>query len=202
MKGALRRARRSLVGVPPLLLACTSLLVLACATLPRSLADGVVNRWDAESAAAGRRLIAEYGVPDDVTLNRLTWYHRGVWDRTTASNAAGFWRRTPAYRTPENRAVVEQSIRYPLSAGQTADLLAFSPGLSIDRARGELSSRAPVESLNFLALNLADEVARGRTSVSEARADYDRIIELSAAGKSSPYTEGLLFPVAEQEALP
>jgi hypothetical protein len=188
MKGPLSRA--VLTGI------CAPLLLFACASLPRGVADGVVNRWDPASAAEGRRLIAEYGVPDDVTLNRLTWHRRGPWTRMTASNAAGFWRRTPVYRSAEDLGVLAQTISYPMNAAQTAEVLSFSRGLSIDPARGELTSRASDESLNFLTLNLADEVAQGRATVPEARAEYARIVELTAAGKTSAYTQSLLFSVA------
>ena len=48
--------------------------------------------------------------------------------------------------------------------------------------------------MNFLALNLADEIATGKRSVEEARDFYARVETLSRAGKSSAYTENLLFP--------
>ena len=164
-------------------------LVLAggCASLPRDIARGVVKRWAAPSADIGQWLLDEYGLPDDVTLNRLTWDRRGPWKRTVV------WNKTPIYRSTADLAVMQQTVDYRLSLKQAADLLAFNDGLEIDLARGELSSRARQEEINYLALNLADEIARGRKTVPQAQAAYARVVELTAAGKSSPYTGGLLF---------
>jgi hypothetical protein len=48
--------------------------------------------------------------------------------------------------------------------------------------------------MNFLALNLVDEIATGARSVEDARDFYSKTARLSKAGKSSAYMEGLLFP--------
>ena len=146
-----------------------------------------MNRWAAPSAAAGRALLDEYGLPDDVTPNQLTWNHHGAWKRTVV------WNRAPIYRSPADLSVVKQTVDYPLNLRQAAELLTFSDGLEIDLARGELSSRAGEEEINCLTLNLADEIARRIRTVPEARAMYARVVSLTAAGKSSPYTGGLLF---------
>jgi hypothetical protein len=42
-------------------------------------------------------------------------------------------------------------------------------------------------------MNLAYEVVRGTRDPAAARLFYDRINQLSQTGKSSPYTQGLLF---------
>ncbi|NNN04324.1 MAG: hypothetical protein HKL90_00340 [Elusimicrobia bacterium] len=169
------------------------LLIAGCASAPRRVAEGVLNRWDPPSAAMGRRLIAEYGLPDDVTLERLTWNRRGEWKRTIVWNAAGLWHRHPVYRTPEDFAVMQQTIDYPMDLAEAAKLTAFSDGLVIDPTRGELSSRAGSEKLDYLTLNLADEIVRGAKTVPQAQVAYARLVDLTAAGKSSPYTSELLF---------
>jgi len=185
MKDAMRRMRPAVIGA--------ALLFVACASAPRNVAEGVLDRWGAPSASAARAIIDEYGVPDDATLNRLTWNRRGPWKRTIVWNSSGFWGGAPIYRAPEDFAVMQQTVAYRLSLAAAADLTAFNGGLVIDPARGELSSRAASEALDYLALNLADEVVRGVKTVPQARATYARVVELTAAGKSSPYTSGLLF---------
>lgn len=174
--------------VPPAF--ATVLFVVACrsfGSLPDTVAHRVVERWHRPSALAAGRLLDEYGLPDDVTPNRLTWNRKGVWKRTTV------WNANPVYRTPADMAVVEQTVDYPLDASQAARLLAFSGALKIDLERGELSSRSDREEIDFLNLNLADEIVHGRKTVDEAKASYARLLSLSATGKSSPYTSGLLF---------
>lgn len=166
----------------------TLILAGACASLPRDIAQNVVNRWAPASAAAGRQLLDEYGTPDAIGLNRLTWERRGAWKRTVV------WNRKPIALAPVELAVMEQTIDYPLTADQAAALASFSDCLEADRARGELSSRSSREELNFLLLNLADEIARGERTVAGARAMFFRQLDLAAEGKYSPYMNGLMIP--------
>lgn len=173
--------------------ALISALLLAaggCASLPHEVATKVIDRWEGPSAEAGRALLQRYGVPDDVTPNQLVWDRRGVWKRTVV------WNRAPVYRTPGDLAVMEQTVDYRLDLMQTVQLLAFSDGLVVDLAHGELSSRAGNEGINYLTLNLADEIVRGAKTVQQAQAAYTRIVSLTAAGKTSPYTQKLLFASA------
>lgn len=168
-------------------LMCALLAAGGCASLPHDVATKVLDRWEGPSAAAGRALLERYGVPDDVTPNQLTWDRRGTWKRTVV------WNQAPVYRAPADLAVMEQTVDYRLDLMQTVQLLAFSDGLVIDLAHGELSSRAGNEGINYLTLNLADEIVRGVKTVPQAQAAYTRVLALTAAGKTSPYTEKLLF---------
>ncbi len=179
MKDALGQLKLSAV--------CALLFVGGCASLPRDIAQGVVNRWSTPSAAVGRKLLDQYGLPDDVTINQLTWDRRNGWKRIVV------WNRAPIYRSTADLAVMKHTVAYRLDLKQTAQLLAFNENLEIDLSRGELSSRTGQEGLNYLTVNLADEIVRGLKTVPQAQAAYSRIVALTAAGKSSPYTERLLF---------
>ena len=163
------------------------LLFAGCANAPKKAAGVVLDRWSQPSADAARRLMDQYGAPDDATPNRLTWQKKGPWNRTIV------WNRPQVYRTPRDFDLVVQAVRYPVTREQAAELIAFSQSLIVDVERGELSSRASREELNFLNLNLADEVVRGLKTIDEAQLAYKRVIDLSAAGKSSPYLAGLRF---------
>lgn len=168
------------------------LLPLAgCAGLPGKDAGAVIDRWSRPSADAARSLILRYGPPDETAPDKLTWRGKGSWLRTVV------WNRHGLYRSPRDFDLVIQTVKYPVTRGQAAELVAFSDALVVNVDRGELSSRASREELNRLNLNLADEVARGIKSVEEARAAYQRALRLSAAGKSSPYMAGLLFTAGE-----
>ena len=167
---------------------CTLIFAGACATFPDDIAHGVVNRWAPPSAAAGRRLMDEYGTPDDVTPNRLTWTNHGSWKRTIV------WNRKPIYDSPVDLAVIKQTVDYPLTEEQAGELLAFSDSVEIDLVRGELSNRSNREDINYLTLNLADEIARGQKTVAEAQTAFVQQLRLAAAGKSTPYMTGLVFP--------
>ena len=56
-----------------------------------------------------------------------------------------------------------------------------------------MSARCDAEGANFLALNLADEIVRGKRTVSDARKMYLEQIMLMKAMKPAPYTEKLMF---------
>ena len=159
----------------------------ASAYFPDTVVRGVVHRWAEPSAAAARKLLEEYKLPDDVTLNRITWYDRGYWKRTVV------WNQKPVYRSLNDLDIVEQTVDYPLTSAQAEELLAFRDGLTVDMESGELSSRSDREAVNFLTLNLADEIVRGRKTVAQARDSYERILSLAASGKVSPYMTRLLF---------
>lgn len=167
--------------------AAAALLLGGCADLPRKAADTVTDHWSPPSAAAAKQLIARYGAPDDATPKRLTWNKKGPFLRTAV------WNRPEVYRTPRDFDLIEQTVSYKVDRAQAAELISFSPALVIDTAKGELSSRGSREEINFLNLNLADEVARGRKTAQEARTAYVRTLETTAAGKSSPYVTGLRF---------
>ena len=73
------------------------------------------------------------------------------------------------------------------------EVSAFKRSVSYDPATETLSARTEGERTNFLALNLADEVLRGKRSASNARDLYDAVLNFSLDGKNSPYMSGLLF---------
>lgn len=151
--------------------------------------EAVVSAWAVPSAQAARRLIEEYGAPEIVRSDRLIWIGNGPWKRTTV------WDQAPLYvpTAADDSEVMEQTLDYPLTASQAERLRAFSSALVADASRGELSARSNREEVNRLNLNLAVEIVAGRKSVEEARRQYARTLEFEAAGKSSPYMEGLLF---------
>jgi hypothetical protein len=163
------------------------LLLAGCANTPKKAAGVVLDRWSQPSADAAKRLMDQYGPPDDATPNKLTWQAKGPWRRTIV------WNRPQVYRTPRDFDLLVQTVRYPVTREQAAELVAFSQALIVNVERGEISSRASREELNFLNLNLADEVVRGLKTIEEAQVAYKRVIDLSAAGKSSPYLAGLRF---------
>lgn len=167
---------------------CTLIFAGACASLPDDIARGVVDRWAAPSEVVGRQLLAEYGTPDDVTPDRLTWNDRGSWKRVVV------WNRKPIYLSPVDLSVMKETVDYPMSESQAGVLLAFSDCIEVDLVHGELSSRANREEINYLTLNLADEIMRGQLTVAEAQEKFIRQIRLAASGKLTPYMTGLLFP--------
>ncbi|MDD5303928.1 MAG: hypothetical protein PHS14_12580 [Elusimicrobia bacterium] len=133
----------------------------------------------------GPRLTAElmmerYVVPDEFTPVDANWYGRGSWKRISIQGD-----------TPYQ--YLEQAVGYRARPEEAARLIDFDHGVRYDAPNEELSASSNHESLNYLALNLADEVAAGKRSSRKARDFYASTARLSASGKSSPYLQGLLF---------
>jgi len=153
----------------------------------RALASAVVAEWHDTSALAARRMMQEYGPPDEVRRGRLVWNGNRPWKRTVVRDVA------PLYVEGDELGVVEQTVEFPLTAAQVAEVTAFDGRLSYDERNGELSARSEREELNILRMNLADDVADRRASPAQARDSFASILSLEQSGKSSPYLLGLRF---------
>lgn len=164
---------------------------VAGAALDRSeVAQATVSHWSDVSRLSARRLIEEYGVPDEVHADSLVWNNNGPWRRTVVSNV-----RPMTAEDPANQEVVSQTVKYSMNRGQSLDILRFDEHLGFDPASGELSSRSDREAHNYLRMNLADDVAHGRLRPDQARDSYDSIVKFEESGKTSPYLLGLRFSV-------
>lgn len=151
------------------------------------LAEAVVDNWWRTSALAARRTIAQYGVPDEVRPEYLVWRARGPFKRTVVRNV------TPPYVSGDELGVVEQTIRYTLEPPQLADLKKFDRRLGYERGSRELGARSDREEVNYLRLNLADDIVKRRMTPEEARRFRARALALENTGKTSPYMQGLRF---------
>lgn len=151
-------------------------------------AQATILDWPAYSRLAARALIEKYGDPVRFDDDRLVWSETGPWSRIVVSRDAprGLFARG-------GRDVVEQSIWYFVPDDKIAELQRFDDRLTWDMPTGQLSSRAESEELNFLALNLADEIVDGKRTPEDARDFYRKTIALSESGKSSPYMSGIIF---------
>lgn len=149
--------------------------------------EAVIDSWSNPSALAARRLMEEYGTPDEIDSDKLVWRDNGPWRRTTV------WNVTPPYVKGDGLELMEQTVYYPTSEAQASAIGAFSDRVFTDKSRDELSVRTDREELSCLSLNLADDIAQGRLTPAAARWNYDKLLELESSGKSSPYMAGLLF---------
>jgi hypothetical protein len=146
--------------------------------------ETVIRVWPERSRSTARALIEKYGEPSAFDDNSLIWYYVGPWQETVVHR-----------ETPKGADIVEQSIFYEVPEKKIPDLKRFQSGLDFDTTNKRLSSRAKSENLNFLALNLANEIVAGKRNAGQARDFYRKTLTLSQSGKSSPYLDGFLFPL-------
>jgi hypothetical protein len=152
--------------------------------------DTALGDWPDKPREVATQMIERYGPPHEVTPQRLIWHGNGPWKRTELS------REEIPHRFPKPHTdLLEQFIDYRAPVERYSDIAAFDGSVIPERTRGEISARCDMEEMNFLALNLADEVARGIKSVDDARRAYTEQAIAKMMGKPAPYTEGLHFEV-------
>jgi hypothetical protein len=155
----------------------------------RELALGTVGGWQQKSRLAASALIEKYGPPDELHAARVVWLKRYPWKRVVVRDVA------PPYAGVQTTelGVVEETVDYALRPDQAKLLEAFGSTLSWDPKKGELTARSDSEPVNFLRVNLADEVANRRLTVEQARDAYARLMALEESGKTTGYMGALRF---------
>ncbi len=155
----------------------------------RELALGTVGGWQQKSRLAASALIEKYGPPDELHTTRVVWLNRYPWKKVVVRDVA------PPYAGAQTLelGVVEETVDYVLNPDQAKLLEAFGSTLSWDQKKGELTARSDSEPVNFLRVNLADEVANGRITVEQARDAYARLMALEESGKTTGYMRALRF---------
>jgi hypothetical protein len=112
-------------------------------------------------------MIEKYGQPDEVTAMRLVWHDNGPWKRTIVTKEET----DHAFPMP-HKDVLEQVIDYRVPTDKVDDLAKYDGSVIVERTKGELSARCDKEEANYLALNLANDVATGKKSPADAREQY------------------------------
>jgi hypothetical protein len=167
------------------------LLLLAgwnAAKASSSPAEAAIQDWPEPARATARLMIARYGEPGRADADALRWSGNGPWAKTIVHRAG------PDLMGPRAGDCLEQTAADRVPPGRILDVRRFSERLAVNRRDEQMTARSPNERTNFLLVNLAHEIASGKRGFKSADAFYKRIEKLEKAGKSSPYTRGLLFP--------
>jgi hypothetical protein len=142
--------------------------------------EAATRTWFDSPRVLSQVLLDRYGPPNVIAPQAATWYERQPWKRITVHGDS-----------PDK--YLENTVGYLAKPAAVAALREFGQDIRLDLVQEEISARSNAEALNYLALNLADDVASGKRSPKQARSFYLRTIKLAASGKSSPYMERLLF---------
>lgn len=184
------------------LAACTLLVLGACAPGPervdarpapmapvtRVALDRLTADWHPAANEAALSMMDKYGAPDGMTDQMLVWGASGPWKRIIV------YREAVQHDFPmPHPDVLEQFIDYRAPLDRYDDLAMYDGSVIVERTKGEMSARCDKEGANFLALNLANEIATGQRTVDDARRMYGEQIKAMKAGQPAPYTERLMF---------
>ncbi|HWJ26129.1 MAG TPA: hypothetical protein VNS32_06275 [Flavisolibacter sp.] len=151
----------------------------------------IISKWSAKPKEVANAMIAKYGNPNEATANLLIWYNNGPWKKTIL-----YKEEVPHDFPKAHTDLLQQFIDYKTPVDKFDDLAQYDGSVIVERTKGEISARCDKEEMNFLALNLANDVATGNKTVEEARAYYAKAAMAFMKGQKDPYTTGLKFTVA------
>ncbi len=153
----------------------------------------VLKGWQETPRKTGEAIIDKYGPPNEMTATRMVWLNNGPWKWSILTNDP-----TPHHFPVKHEDVLEQAISYDIPADKVDELANYDGSVVANRTQGELSARCDKEAANFLALNLANDVATGAKSVDDARDYYSTAIDtFMQEKKMDPYMKELVFTPAD-----
>lgn len=151
--------------------------------------EAIVTSWPAKQREASAMLIEKYGQPDAIDERMLVWHNKGPFVKIALhrdEQQHNFPMAHPDFLT--------STVKYRVPADKVDDLFEYDGSVWVHRTRGEMSAQCDVEEMNYLALNLAHDIATGKRTVQDARAFYAKTAMAFKAGdRSSPYITGLTF---------
>lgn len=155
----------------------------------KAVVERIIMNWKSKPQEVARKVIAKYGMPHEATARRLIWHNNGPWKMTELVNEE-----IPHSFPKMHPDMLRQVIDYRVPAEHFDKLAEYDGSVIVERTKGEISARCDMEEANFLALNLAHEIAAGKKSVDEARKFYaEAILEM----KHPEYKQGFVFSVAQ-----
>ena len=188
------------------LLTAAALLGTAHAGTPAATPHGAMNAaqvekltndWPVASRDAIKYLTAKYGAPAAITADMAVWGKTGPWKRSIV-----FRKEVPHQFPKAHTDVMQQWLDYKAPVPKYSELAMFDGSVVVERTAGEMSARCDKEAANFLAVNLANEVATGKRTVERARTKYGEQIMEMTAKRPAPYTENVMFDTSAPTADP
>ncbi len=156
--------------------------------IDKSSVNEVISNWNDTSRGVAQKMIDKYGMPDEVTHNRLIWHDNGPWKKTEVVNEE------ISHSFPEDHEdVLIQTVNYDVPPDKVDDLIKYNESIIIEKNRGELGSQCGSEEMNILALNLADDIVKGESDVREARNTFEQEAADVMEGKKTSLTRSLQF---------
>lgn len=156
------------------------------------MVEGWVEEWPAAPKLAARKMIEQYGPPNEATPTKLFWYRNGPWKRTVATRDV----LTHDFPAPHSD-YLTQVIDYHVPAEKVSDLTRFDGSCLVDRTAGEVAARCDSEAANTITLNLMHEIVTGQKTVEEAREAFAQSMAACAMGKEAEYTQQFVFDLPQ-----
>lgn len=158
-------------------------------------ADQVIAGWKATPQEVAKKMLAKYGEPQEITTSRLIWHNNGPWKYSELVNEE-----IPHDFPVPHKDMLYQAISYKVDPDEADELLQYDGSIILERTKGEIAARCDKEEANFLAINLADDVANGRRSVDDARKFYaESMMAMMKENKKNEYLQGFRLKAAKAD---
>lgn len=177
-----------------------AIIAFACSTAiaadaPATKLDAVsvtsmTSEWPDVTKEVIKKTMAKYGAPHEATASMLVWHNNSPWKRTIIYKQS-----TPHDFPMAHVDVMQQFIDFRVKPEKYDEMAQYDGSVVLERTNGEMSARCDKEEANFLAINLAHDVAHGKKTPAAARKFYADAIKQSMAGKMPPYMQKLQFDV-------
>jgi hypothetical protein len=152
--------------------------------------DQLTQNWNPAARQAAQAMFQKYGAPQEFTSDRLIWRNNGGWKETKVVNED-----VPHHFPDQHTDVLEQRIAMNVPPEKIAELAQFSGSVIVDRTKGEIAVRCDTEANNTIALNLANDIIRGRLNAEQARNRYTELSQAVKSGQRPAYAVGFQFSV-------
>jgi hypothetical protein len=178
---------KALLAVFATLISVSGIVTFGAFRFAAAVQPDLIN-WSKEHKEAVAKMTEQYGAPDEFTQSMVIWYNRGPWKRIVV------YKEDVEHDFPgKHHDFLRQWINYKAPVNKFSDAAAFDGSIILERTRGEISVIGESEPMNYLALNLVNEVFSGRKSVKEAREFFAKAEMDNKLGIKSDYTQKLLF---------
>lgn len=153
-----------------------------------SAVEPIISSWGETPQKVARKMLDKYGPPNEATPSRLIWFDNGPWKRTI------IYRDEVPHNFPKPHTdMLEQFVNYRVPPEKFSEIAKYDGSVVPERTKGEMSARCDMEEMNFLALNLAHEIATGERDAEDARRTFAEQATAFMLQREAPYTERLLF---------
>ncbi len=139
--------------------------------------------WSPEHKDAVKEMIEKYGKPNESTPTMFVWHNNGPWKKTI------IYKEDLDHRFPKKHSdYIQHFVNYKCPANKFNDIASYDGSIIIERTNGVMSVRGYKESLNILALNIANDIISGKKTVEEGREFFTRSLVEYGRGTKSDYT--------------
>lgn len=150
--------------------------------------DALLAEWPARPRLAAEEMIAKYGMPHEMTLERLLWHDQGPYRRIMVTREE-----IPHDFPKPHMDFLEHTIEFDVPAEKASEVITFDGSVTINRTAGEVSARCDLEGHNLLTLNLVRDIVEKNKSADKARREFGEIVLQDVMGAHPEYVEKLQF---------